>query len=127
MRSFRDEHGLVGKILVIWLLVIVGLCLAAIDAGSIVLARIRTADVAGDAASAGAEAFRETGKRRDALGAALSAVVDRDEDARIADFEVTRRGRVTVVIDDLATTLLVGRFGLLDELRTVTASESSGG
>ena len=127
MRFDRDERGLVGKIIVLWLLLVVLVILAAIDAGSIVLARVRTADVARDAASAGAEAFDDTGQRQDALGAVLATVADRDEDATVADFRVTRRGKVTVVLTDRAATILVGRFGFLEDLKTVRAAEASGG
>lgn len=123
----RDERGLVGKILLLWLLLVVVLILGAIDAGSIVLTRARTADLARDAAAAGAEAYQDTGTRENALRAALATVADRDEDARVERFAVNRRGRVRVEVTARAGTLLVGRFGLLDDLRTVTVTETADG
>lgn len=127
MRIAQEERGLVGKVIVLWLVLVVLVILAAIDAGSIVLARVRTTDVARDAAAAGAEAFGDTGERQEALRAALATVADRDEDARVQDIQVTRRGKVTVVLADRAATLVVGRFGLLEDLRIVTATEVSSG
>ncbi|HEX6330013.1 MAG TPA: hypothetical protein VF129_01815 [Actinomycetota bacterium] len=121
----RDERGLVGKIIVLWLVLVLVVILGAIDAGSIVLTRVRTSDLAGDAASAAAAAYRDTGVRDDALRAALASVANRDRDARIDRFDVTRRGRVTLVVKTRAGTLLVGRFGVLDDLRTVTVTETA--
>jgi hypothetical protein len=45
----------------------------------------------------------------------------------VEKFAVTRRGRVSVTVSDRAGTLLVGRFGLLEDLATVTVTESSDG
>ncbi|MGH2635388.1 MAG: hypothetical protein ACRDHU_04500 [Actinomycetota bacterium] len=125
MRFDRDECGLVGKVILLWLVLVVLVILAVIDAGSIVLTRVRTADVARDAAAAGAEAFADTGERQEALRAARATLADRDEDASLEDLQVTRRGKVTVVVTDRAATLLVGRFGLLEDLRAVTATEAT--
>lgn len=127
MRPHEDERGLVGKVIVLWLVLVVLVILAAVDAGSIVLARVRTTDVARDAAAAGAAAFDETGEPEAARQATLAAVIDRDEDARVEDVRITKRGKVTVVVSDEATTILVGRFGLLEDLKTVTATEATRG
>jgi hypothetical protein len=124
-RLERDERGLVGKLIVLWLVLVVVIVLGALDAGSIVLTRIRTTDLARDAAGAGAETYRATGERQAALRATLASVTDRDRSARIERFEVNRRGRVTVVVSTRAGTILVGRFGLLDDLRTVTVTETT--
>jgi hypothetical protein len=126
-RLVLDERGLVGKLLLLWVLVAALVVVAAVDAGSIFLARIRTADIAQDAAFAGAEAYADTGERREALRAALAAVTDRDDDARIEEFDVTRRGRVTVLVTDRAATILVGRFGLLEDLGTIEVTETTDG
>jgi hypothetical protein len=127
VRLARDERGLIGKLVVLWLVVLALVVVAAIDAGSIVLARMRTSDVARDAASASAQVHSGTGDRRQARLVALATVADADEDARVEEFAVTRRGRVSVTVSDRAGTLLVGRFGLLEDLATVTVTESSDG
>lgn len=125
MRVGAGERGLIGKVIVLWLVLVGVVALIGIDAVSIVLARLRTDDLAQDAGFAAAERLDETGDRREAVRAALAAIARSDEDARLQDLEVSTRGEVTVVVTDRVDTLLVGRFGILDELTTVTATDTS--
>lgn len=125
MRLARDERGLVGKLLVLWLVFLALVVVALFDAGSIVFARLRVADLAQDAAFASAQRFDETGERRQAVRAALASIASSDEDARLSELEISRRGEVTVVVTDQATTLLAGRIGFLDHLVNVTGSDTS--
>ncbi len=117
-----DERGLLGKLALIVLVVVLLVVVVAVDVGSIVLANVRTADIAQDAASAGAERYAATGRRKQAVRAALSKIADRDEDARLSSLELTPSGAITVVVRDRAPTVLLGRIGLLDELTAVSAS-----
>jgi hypothetical protein len=125
MRVHAGERGLIGKILVLWLVILGLVAVALVDGGSIVLARIRTHDLARDAASAAEERFSETGKRRQAVRAALETLGEADEDARLVELEVSEQGDVTVVVSDRAGTLLVGRFGFLEHLTTATSSDTA--
>ena len=120
-----DERGLIGKILLIWLVILGLVVMALIDGGSIVLARLRTNDLARDAAFAAEERFSETGRRRQAVRAALTTIAETDEDARLVELEVSGRGDVTVVVSDRAGTLLVGRLGVFEDLATATASDTA--
>jgi Flp pilus assembly protein TadG len=120
-----DERGLIGKILLIWLVILGLVVMALIDGGSIVLARLRTNDLARDAAFAAEERFSETGRRRQAVRAALTTIAETDEDARLVELEVSGRGDVTVVVSDRARTLLVGRLGFFEDLATATASDTA--
>ncbi|MEX0743230.1 MAG: hypothetical protein WD248_02620 [Actinomycetota bacterium] len=120
-----DERGLIGKIILIWLVILGLVVVALIDGGSIVLARLRTNDLARDAAFAAEERFSETGKRRQAVRAALATIAETDEDAHLVELEVSDRGDVTVVVTDRAGTLLVGRLGILEDLTTATASDTA--
>jgi hypothetical protein len=126
MRPITDERGLIGKVLVIWLVVFALIVVVAIDGASILISRVRTADLARNAASAGAATYAETEERREALGAALAVIEDADQDARLEDFDVSRRGEVTVVVTDRAGTLLLGRLGFLDDLTEARVSATSG-
>lgn len=121
-----DERGLIGKLLVLWLVVLGLVVVVVVDAGSIALARLRTGELARDAGSAAAERFEETGKRREAVRAAQAAIAESDEDARLLQLEISG-DEVTVVVEDRAGTLLAGRFGFLDELTNVTASDTATG
>lgn len=120
-----DERGLIGKILLIWLVILGLVVMALIDGGSIVLARLRTNDLARDAAFAAEERFSETGRRRQAVRAALTTIAETDEDARLVELEVSGRGDVTVVVSDRAGTVLVGRLGFFEDLTTATASDTA--
>lgn len=120
-----DDRGLVGKLLVLWLVLLGVVAVAVADGGSIVLTQLRTDDLARDAGLAAADRLGETGDRREAVRAALAAISGADEDARLKDLEISRGGDVTVVVTARADTLVVGRLGLLDELATVTASETT--
>lgn len=123
--TFGDELGLVGKLLIVSLLLLVLLGLAAADAGSILLLRVRTGDLAGDAATAAADAFAETRDERAAKLAALEAIADADERARLERIDV-RRGEVTVELSARADTLVVERVPFLDGFARVTVTRMRG-
>jgi hypothetical protein len=88
---------------------------------------VRTAQVARDAATAGARAYDETGNRRQAKAAAVASVTGADDDASVQQIEVSKHGDVTVVVTDHANTLLVGRIGFLRDMAMITASDTSSG
>lgn len=121
---FRDDRGLVGKILLVWLLLLAVLVVGAIDAGSILLARSRAADLAKDASVSAAEALRQNGDEEQAKLAALDTIADADEPVRLKSIDVGRR-EVTVVLVVHADTLVVGRIPFLDDLGRVTVSGST--
>ena len=123
-RPLRDDRGLVGKILLVWLLLLAVLVVGAIDAGSILLARSRAADLAKDASVSAAEALRQNGDEEQAKLAALDTIADADEPVRLKRIDVGRR-EVTVVLVVHADTLVVGRIPFLDDLGRVTVSGST--
>jgi hypothetical protein len=123
-RRLRDDRGLVGKILLVWLLLLVVLVVGAIDAGSILLARSRAADLAEDASVSAAAAFAQSGDEEQAKLAALDTIADADEPVRLKRIGVGRR-EVTVVLVVHPDTLVVGRIPFLDDLARVTVSGST--
>jgi hypothetical protein len=120
----RREDGLVGKLVLAMLVIVVVLAIAAVDAGSIVLSRVRTADLAQSAATAASHRFAQTDSRREAVRAALAAIADRDDDARMRSLTIEKDGGVTVTISDRAWTLVAGRLPFLDDLTTATATQT---
>jgi len=120
----RGEAGLVGKILLLWLLLLAVIVVVAIDAGSILLTRSRAADLADDASVSAAEAFGQTGDEQQAKLAALDTIADADEAVRLKRIDVGRR-EVTVVLVARADTLVVGRIPFLDDLEKLTVSGST--
>jgi hypothetical protein len=121
---FGDERGLVGKILLVWLLVAAVIVVGAIDASSILLTRSRAADLAKDASISAADALRQGGDEEQAKLAALDTIADADEPVRLKRIDVGRR-EVTVVLVVRADTLVVERIPFLDGLERVTVSGSS--
>ena len=121
---FRDERGLVGKILIVGLLVASVIVVGAIDASSILLTRSRAADLANDASISAVEALRQGGDDEEAKLAALDTIADADEPVRLKRIDVGRR-EVTVVLVVRADTLVVERLPFLDDLERVTVSGSS--
>ena len=107
-----------------WLLLLVVLVVGAIDAGSILLARSRAADLAEDASVSAAAAFAQSGDQEQAKLAALDTIADADEPVRLKSIDVGRR-EVTVVLVVHADTLVVGRIPFLDDLGRVTVSGST--
>jgi len=120
----RQEAGLVGKILLLWLLLIAVVVVVAIDAGSILLTRSRATDLADDASVSAAEAFGQTGDEQQAKLAALDTLADADEAVRLKRIDVGRRA-VTVVLIVRADTLVVGRIPFVDDLEKLTVSGST--
>jgi Flp pilus assembly protein TadG len=121
IRWHEDERGLVGKVLVVWLLVLALVVVVAIDGGSILLGKIHARDLARTAADAGAATIAEGRSRDKALQAALRALGEADENALVERFEVSQSS-VTVEVADEVGTILVGRFGLFEDLTVVSAT-----
>ena len=120
-----DDGGLVGKLLIIWLVALALLLVALWDGGSIGIAYLRNANLAQDAARAGVDRFEETGERRRAERTAIATIASADGDARVEDVTVTRRGKITVVVTANAGTLIAGRIGFLDDLTVVTSTATA--
>jgi Flp pilus assembly protein TadG len=120
----RQEAGLVGKILILWLLLLAVVVVVAIDAGSILLTRSRATDLAEDASVSAAEAFVQTRDQQQAKLAALDTIADADEAVRLKRIDVGRR-EVTVVLVVRADTLVVGRIPFVDDLEKLTVSGST--
>lgn len=122
-----DERGLVGKILVLWLVLGILLALAASDTVQILYARYKAADAAQTASFEAAQTLRTSrGDRRAAYEAATAAVAEADAGARMKDFAIdTASNEVSVTVTKKVSTLLVGRFGLFEELGRATATETS--
>ena len=119
-----DDGGLVGKVVVLWLVLASIVVIIAIDAGSILLARSRAEDLADDASASASQVYRETGDEEEAKLAALDTIADADEPVRLKRIDVGRR-TVTVVIIARADTLVVGSIPVFDDLARLTVNDSA--
>jgi hypothetical protein len=126
-RLHDDETGMVGKIIVIWLLLVALLGVVALDAGSILFAKFRLSDLASNAATAGATAYRNGRDVGEACDAAEAAIKGEEEDQRIADgfCKVNpATGEVVITLRKQAKTILAGRLGFTEDLTKIVIRES---
>ncbi len=124
MRLHRDERGLIGKLMLLWLLVLALVVVVAIDGASILVARVHVGEVAQAAADAGVKPLEQGRSEEKALRASLAALAKADENAKMKRFDVSS-GTVTVEVSDRADTMVVGLFGLFDGLANVSATRSA--
>jgi hypothetical protein len=127
---WRDQTGLVGKAIVLWLLVLGVVGVAAVDTVSIGFATFRLSEVATEAASDGAATFRSEGRSVTKACEAVARSVEAQDPSlklgRNACRVETTTGRVTVTLKDTAGTIVAGRFGPTQEYATVIISETNG-
>ncbi|HZB00662.1 MAG TPA: hypothetical protein VE800_00960 [Actinomycetota bacterium] len=129
MKLLRDETGLIGKIAIVWLLVLVLLGVGAIDAASIAFTTYKLSDVGSAAASEGALTFKRTQDVRDACERVQQVVTKEDPAVRLtqAGCSVERpTGLVTVEVRKRASTLVAERIPWTEEFALVEVSETAG-
>lgn len=123
----RDESGLIGKIILAWLLVLALGAVAAIDAGSILLARYRAESAADLAAEAGAVAYAADGDAVGARAASEAAVAAADADARLTGFRIGDDGTVQVTLTVTPQTIAAERLAfVLGDVATVRVRSTAG-
>jgi hypothetical protein len=128
-RSLHDEAGLVGKFIVVWLLLLLVLGIAAVDAASILFTRFRLDDAAATAATTAATTYRNGRDATDACAAARLSVETADRDAVMSKTFCkvnTSTGEVTITLRRTATTILAGRLSFTRDLAEVVQRETAG-
>jgi hypothetical protein len=129
VNGWRDETGLVGKMVIVWLLVLAVLVLGAIDAASIAFTTYRLSDIGSTAASEGALTFRRDRDVRETCERVAQIVSEEEPTAHLArggcNVE-TPTGRVTVKIRKRANTLVAQRIPWTEEFAVVVVSETAG-
>ncbi|MGH2539394.1 MAG: hypothetical protein ACRDGK_02615 [Actinomycetota bacterium] len=126
---WRDQSGLVGKAGVVWLLLVALLGVAAVDTVSIALTTFKLSEVAVEAASDAAVAFRSQHDVVEACDVARASV-----DAQAPALKIGRNGctvdpptgRVTITLRAVASTVLAHRFGPTEAYVDVLVSETNG-
>jgi uncharacterized membrane protein len=125
----RGEAGFVGKLIVVWLLLLALLAVAAVDTASIMFTRFRLDDVAATAASAAVSAYRNNGRDvATACAAAEAAVVGADPNAQRSRTWCkvdTTSGDVTITLHKTANTLVAGRLSFTKDLADVVQRETA--
>jgi uncharacterized membrane protein len=124
----RDERGLMGKIAIVWLLLLALFVVAAVDVGSIALTRFKVSNAADTAAFQAASEFKDSGDRNKAYEVAVQLVDEDLPGAKVpADaFAIDQRtGEVTVKVVKRAWSLLAGRLSFSKPYVKVSATSTS--
>lgn len=122
-----DERGLIGKILVLWLVLGLLLVVFAYDGIQVAVTRFRVADTAQSAAYEAASTLRSTnGDSAEAYQAAQQVVADAGSDLRLSGFTIDpQTDQVTLTVTHKAPTLLMGRIGFLKSFTKARTTETS--
>jgi hypothetical protein len=129
MNVRRDEAGLVGKMIVIWLLILVILAVAAIDAASIAFTTYKLSDVGAAAASEGALVYKKGHDTRETCQTVAQVVSKEEPTAKVArgGCSIERpTGLVTVKIRKRANTLVAQRVPWTEKFVVVVVTETAG-
>jgi uncharacterized membrane protein len=121
-----DERGLIGKIAILWFVLLALFVVAAWDTGSILLTRYKVSSAADAAALQAASVYHSTHNIKSAKQAAIDQVRQEMPGAKLArnGFKVdTANGNVTVTVTKSASTLIAGRIGFL---KHYTRTEATG-
>lgn len=122
----RDERGLMGKIAILWLILLILLVIAAIDTGSILYTRYKVADAADGASFQAATVYNDTHNQRAALQAAVAKVKELTPGAHLTAFKLdTKTGDVTVTITKKSWSLLAGRLPFTQKYVKVTETATN--
>jgi hypothetical protein len=129
MNVRRDEAGLVGKMIVIWLLILLLLAVAAIDAASIAFTTYKLSDVGAEAASEGALVFKKDHNIRETCQRVTQVVSQEEATAKVArgGCSIERpTGLVTVKVRKRANTLVAQRLPWTKKFAVVVVTETAG-
>lgn len=129
MRLHRDESGMIGKIIIIWLLLVALLGVVAIDTASIVFTKFRLSDVAQSAATAAAVSYQTFHDPQAACVAAQQAVAATDEHLKFGAGACridASTGTATIVLRKDAGTIIAGRLSFTKDLTKVVQKETAG-
>lgn len=127
--SVRDETGLVGKIVMVWFLMVAVLGLAAVDATSILFTKFRLSDLAVEAANDASTALVQGTTPAEACALAADKVASVDPGAHLAKDGCrvnTTTTTVTIKLRKTASTLVAGRVSFTEHFAKVTQAETVG-
>jgi hypothetical protein len=125
----RDETGLIGKMIVVWLLILGLLAVAAIDAASIAFTTYKLSGVGTSAASEGALVYKRAHDVRDTCARVEQLVAREEPGAKVArgGCSIERpTGLVTVKIRKRANTLVAHRIPWTEDFAVVIVTETAG-
>ncbi len=121
-----DQRGLVGKILVVWLLILALFVVASIDTITILYSRFKVADAAQSASFDAASAYKSTRSRTEAEKAAIATIQATAPGARLVSLVIDpATGAVTLTVVKKIGTILAGRIGFLRHFTKASSTDTS--
>ena len=127
--SVRDQGGLVGKVLVVWLLILAVVVLGVLDLASITTTRFHIADVAAQAAQDGANATVPANQapQKVACDAARASLTAADPAVKMTSCLLDpSTHKLTITVRKTAHTIAAGRIGFLQKFTRVEDTETAG-
>jgi len=125
----RDEAGMVGKLIVGWLIALVIVGVLALDVVSVLFTKFKLADAASAVATVAATNFKGTHDTRAACQAAAAALPQEDAEARFTRdgcIVNVQTGQATITLRKQANTLVAQRFDLSKRYARVVVSATEG-
>ena len=124
---WRDERGLVGKMIVTLLVVIVLVGLAAVEAGSIIFAKLSLENTVSAAAADGERDLLSSHNAQSACNTARQSALEHDKNAFFVQCQAdAKTNQIFVKLRKTAPTLIVRRVGFLRQLGVVKATAETG-
>jgi Putative Flp pilus-assembly TadE/G-like len=127
-RSWHDQAGMIGKIAIVWIVVLLLVGLLILDGISIVLTTFRLSNTAQAAASTAATTYKNTHDAKDACVAAESDLIT---DAVTVPTNESwckidpTNGQATISLKSTASALVLGRLSFTRDLTKVSVKESA--
>jgi hypothetical protein len=118
----------VGKILIVWLLIVAVFGIGFIDAASILFTTYHVTDLAGTAASQAADSYQSTKDQAQACQAASQYVASQDPQAHIPKGGCkvnATTGVATVTVRKIASTIAVKHIPPLERFEHVSSTQSA--
>jgi hypothetical protein len=129
VRLHRDDAGMVGKLIVGWLIAVAIVGVLALDVVSVLFTKFKLADAASALATVAATNYKGTQDARAACQAAVAALQQEDADARFTKEGCVvnpATGEATITLRKPANTLVAERFAFSRHYARVVASATEG-
>ena len=122
----HDQRGLIGKILIVWLLILALFLVASYDTISILYTRFKVADAAQSASFDAASAYKTTRDPAEARKVALTTIQQTASGAKLVSFVIDpATGDVTLTVSKKAGSILAGRIGFLKHFTKAVSTDTS--
>jgi hypothetical protein len=127
-RSLHDQAGLIGKVAIVWIVVLLVVGLLVLDTISIVLTTFRLSSTAQGAASTAATTYHsghdETKACQSAVPGLLTDGVDQPENQAWCKIDATS-GQATITLKTTASSLILGRLSFTEHFTKVEVKEEA--